>query len=151
MPLRSLPFVAAVLALGLGSCRARWRPAGTELEQELSPAGLAARDEVGLEGAEAATRRDFPLPLERVWNATVEAIHTTGVAVPKSASCSGEEGLIDVDALWVHLVSRGPDDTRVLVRYRGLSPEAGAERAEALLDEVGRRARSPHSRGAGER
>ena len=151
MRLRSLALLAVVLVFGLGSCRARWRPAGPEIDRDLASGGRAAPNESEPSGEAAEACRDFPLPLGVVWSATVEAVHTAGVPVPRSAHCSDLEGVIDVEPLWVRLVSRGAESTRVLVRYRDPAGEAGAESASELLDEVGRRARSLHSKTAGER
>lgn len=145
MPLRLPLFLVLALALGLTACRARWRPVGSGNDQSLDPTTGDAHLEPDSTGSAKHAHRDVPYPLETVWNATVEAIHTTGVAVPKSASCADGEGLIDVDALWVRLVSREPGSTCIQLRYRDPAGEEGGAREKELLDEIERRARSLQS------
>jgi len=141
MPLRLPVILLLLLALapGLTACRARWRPAGSEVDQSLPPGPDDAHPEPGPSESATYAHRDFPFPLETVWRATVEAIHTTGVPVPKSAHCADGEGLIDVDALRVRLVSHEPEGTCVQVRYREPAGEPGVVRARELLDEIERR------------
>jgi len=85
--------------------------------------------------------RDFPRGFDAVWNATVEGLHASGIPVPASAVPDGNDGVIDVERVWVHVTERAEGQTCVFVRFAGLEEESGRREASALLDEVRNRLR----------
>ncbi len=85
--------------------------------------------------------RDFPATFERVWDATVQAVHAAGIGVPLSARDAQGEGRIDLDELLIEVEQPKPGRVCVFVRFRGVSRSTGEERARALLGEIARRLR----------
>ena len=79
-------------------------------------------------------------PLERVWRATVSAVHATGVAVPASAEHDATGGRIETRELRVLLEAEDAERTRVFARYRELPPAEADRRARLLLEDIERRA-----------
>ncbi len=119
----------------LAACGAEWRtldPLDPHADPEFDGGPRFAPELHG--------HRDFARPFERVWKATVEALHASGVAVPQSAidaaAVSGSEVLLELDPLWVQVVERDPGRTCLRVRLRGVAVEEGRRDAQALLDDV---------------
>lgn len=135
--MRLLPFLLLSLVACLG-CRTRWQPVGVE---SLRPEGEDAR----LAREPIDGRRDFAASLEAVWDATVAALHASGIAVPLSARSPGEGGgEIALEAVDVHLWEEARGGVAVLVRFRGIPEDEGVARAEELLTEIERRLAGRH-------
>jgi len=127
-----LPLAAPLGLLLLFSCRARWRPVGVET---LQPPGSA--EETRLLQETVHGHRDFDAAIESVWEATREALHADGIAVPTSArTLEGTGGRIELEELDVRVTEEVPGTVSVRLHFRQLSEAKGVERAQRLLDEI---------------
>lgn len=136
-PMRLLTrFTLLWLGLAASSCGARF--------QALDPHESTSNPELdhGLRFTrETHGHRDFPRPFEVVWDATVEGLHAGGIAVPASAVPEDQDGVIDVERVWVRVTERADGRTCVMVRFADLEEGPGRRDATVLLDEVQRRLR----------
>jgi hypothetical protein len=129
-PLSALLLASTIL---LSACGAKFRAFPDEGEP--SPKAV----EAGHSSAwafRAHGHRDFPREFESVWAATVEALHSRGIAVPRSAQPSQHLGTIDLDALSVHVEERYAGRVCVLLRFRALEEGDGEVAARDLLNEI---------------
>ena len=112
----------------LASCGARW--------QSLKPHTAGEVDGVDLELGEHHGHRDLPGSFDGVWDAAVEALHSTGIGVPRSVAPTGTDATIDLHEVLLRVRERAPGRICVIVRFHRVSKQVGRERAAELLDEL---------------
>lgn len=126
-----LRFRVLFLACALCACGAEWRnfDSDEELPESNEPHSFGSVER-------PHAHRDFPQPFAVVWPATVEALHTRGIGVPRSARPEGQRAVIDLDGLLVLVEARNKGRVCVLLRFRALEQAEGVTAAKALLDEI---------------
>ena len=95
---RLLP--ALVMLMVLAACGARW--------QSLKPHTGGEVEGAGLELGEHHGHRDLPGSFDKVWGAASEALHKTGIGVPRSVAPNvSQGGNVTKDPTRLHLGSAG--------------------------------------------